>query len=82
MSFTVKNLIDSCTYKNLNLVYKNSITMIIYILIIIISSYISNIQWMKFIKNVVTDLKNDIFKNYYLAQKKNLILTILHLICL
>ncbi|MBD8047653.1 ABC transporter ATP-binding protein [Clostridium faecium] len=62
MSFTVKNLIDSCTYKNLNLVYKNSITMIIYILIIIISSYISNIQWMKFIKNVVTDLKNDIFK--------------------
>ncbi|GAA0123780.1 MAG: ABC transporter ATP-binding protein [Clostridium argentinense] len=62
MSFTVKNLIDSCTYKNLNLVYKNSITMIIYILIIIISSYISNIQWMKFIKNVMTDLKNDIFK--------------------
>lgn len=72
MSFTIKDLIDSCTSKNLTLVYKNSIIILLYILTIVISSYISNIQWMKFIRSVMIDLKNDVFKKLLYRQKKRI----------
>lgn len=70
MSFTIKDLIDSCASQNLTLVYKNSMIILLYILTIVISSYISNIQWIKFIRSVMIDLKNDVFKKLSYRQKK------------